>query len=38
MKAGCFWGGCPLTPTRVDGSMSSNYETFLALHHGEPRR
>jgi hypothetical protein len=23
-----FWGGCPLTPTRVDGSMSSNYETF----------
>jgi hypothetical protein len=23
-----FWGGCPLAPTRVDGSMSSNYETF----------
>lgn len=23
-----FWGGCPLTPTRVDGSMSSNYETY----------
>jgi hypothetical protein len=23
-----FWGGCPLTPTRVDGSVSSNYETF----------
>jgi hypothetical protein len=26
-----FWGGCPLTPTRVDGSMSSNYETFSAV-------
>ena len=23
-----FWGGCPLAPTRVDGSMSSSYETF----------
>jgi hypothetical protein len=23
-----FFGGCPLTPTRVDGSMSQNYEGF----------
>lgn len=24
-----FWGGCPLSPTRVDGSMSAGqYETF----------
>lgn len=23
-----FWGGCPLQPTRVDGSVSSSYENF----------
>jgi hypothetical protein len=23
-----FFGGCPLAPTRIDGSQSSNYESF----------
>jgi hypothetical protein len=23
-----FWGGCPLSPTRVDGSQSQTYESF----------
>jgi hypothetical protein len=26
-----FFGGCPIAPTRVDGSMSQNYETFSTV-------
>jgi hypothetical protein len=28
MKGRLFWGGCPLSPTRVDGSQSGSYESF----------